>query len=79
MTTTTDNGPRRLFDIPSAAAYLISIGATAATPTFIRTLISRGEIPHVKISKRFFVSRDALDSRSHLDARSIKTGPNRTS
>ena len=53
---------RRLFDVHTGAAYLREIGATSATVTFVRGLISRGEVPHVKIGKSFFVTREALDS-----------------
>jgi len=56
----TANG-RRLFDIGAAVAYLREIGATAATPNFVRAIIGRGEVAHLKIGKKFFVSREALD------------------
>jgi excisionase family DNA binding protein len=52
---------QRLFDVSAAAAYLQSIGATAASKNFIRGLIASGQVPHLKIGKRFFVSRTALD------------------
>jgi hypothetical protein len=51
----------RLFDIVSAVAYFQSLGATSATKNFVRSLIARGEIPHLKISKKFYVSKGALD------------------
>ena len=53
--------PQRLFDIPAATEYLRSIGASAATRSFVRTLINTGQITHMKISKKFYVSREALD------------------
>jgi excisionase family DNA binding protein len=52
---------RRLFDVHTGAAYLREIGASSATVSFVRGLISRGEVPHVKIGKSFFVTREALD------------------
>jgi hypothetical protein len=53
---------QRLFDILAVVAYLKTIGANAATPNFVRGLISSGQLPHVKIGKKFFVSKGALDS-----------------
>jgi excisionase family DNA binding protein len=53
---------QRLFDIPGAVEYLRSIGAGAASPWFVRSLISRGELPHLRIGKKFYVSREALDT-----------------
>ena len=52
---------RRLLDIIAAVAYLQSLGATSATTNFVRGLIARGEIPHLKISKKFYVSKGSLD------------------
>ena len=52
---------QRLFDIGGAVDYLRSIGAGAASPWFIRQIISRGELPHLRIGKKFYVSREALD------------------
>ena len=52
---------RRLFDIVSAVAYFQSIGADAATVSFVRTLINTGQVPHERIGKKFYVTRDALD------------------
>jgi excisionase family DNA binding protein len=54
--------PQRLFDILAAVAYLKNIGADGATVSFVRGLISSGQIPHLKIGKKFFVSRTALDA-----------------
>lgn len=51
-----------LFDIGAAVAYLHGIGANAATIRFVRGLINSGQVPHVKIGKKFFVTRDALDT-----------------
>ncbi len=53
---------QRLYDIAGAVEYLRNIGATAATPNFMRGIIGRGEVPHLKIGKKFFVSRESLDS-----------------
>ena len=53
---------RRLFDIVGAAGYLRAIGATGATEKFVRTLITDGEVPHLKIGRRFYVSKNAIDS-----------------
>lgn len=52
---------RRLFDVQSGAAYLRQIGATAATVSFVRGLITSGQVAHVRIGKKFYVTREALD------------------
>lgn len=52
---------QQLFDIGRAAEYLKSIGAGAATVSFIRSLVSSGQVPHVRIGKKFYVSRESLD------------------
>jgi excisionase family DNA binding protein len=52
---------RRLFDIAAAVEYLHTLGAEGATVTFVRSLINRAEVPHVRIGKKFYVSREALD------------------
>ncbi len=52
---------KRLFDIAAAVEYLRSIGAGAASSWFVRQLIASGEIPHIRIGKKFYISREALD------------------
>lgn len=52
---------RRLFDIAGSVQYLRELGASTATPNFVRGLISAGAVPHLKIGKKFFVSKEALD------------------
>jgi len=53
---------RRLFDIEAAVQYLRSVGATAATKNFVRGLIASGQIAHLRVSKKFYVSRESLDA-----------------
>lgn len=53
---------RRLFDVHAAAEYLVSIGAVGTGVHAIRGLIARGEVPHVRLGKKFFVTREALDT-----------------
>jgi hypothetical protein len=53
---------QRLFDVQSAAKYLQSIGAAGVTPWTIRGLLSSGAVPCVKLGRRFYVSRVALDA-----------------
>lgn len=52
----------RAFDIPGAVAYLHSIGFDGATVSFIRALISRGQLPYLKVGKKFYLTRAAIDS-----------------
>jgi excisionase family DNA binding protein len=60
--TTPATADRRLFDVQSGAAYLREIGATAATVSFVRGLITSGQVPHIRIGKKFYVTRDAFDA-----------------
>jgi hypothetical protein len=52
---------QRLFDIGDSVAYLHCIGATSATPSFIRSLIASGQVAHLKIGKKFYVTKTVLD------------------
>ncbi len=49
----------QLFDVKAACEYLKSIGVTAATINSTRTIF--GQVPHVRIGKRFYVSRESLE------------------
>jgi hypothetical protein len=61
---------QRLFNVQDAVGYLRSIGATSATVTFVRNLINSGQVPHIRISKRFYVTRAAMDAwLSHHERR----------
>jgi hypothetical protein len=51
----------RAFDITGAVAYLKGLGFDAATPNFIRSLVSRRQVPHIKLGKKFYLTRIALD------------------
>jgi excisionase family DNA binding protein len=53
---------QRLFTIEAAVEYLKSIGAVSATASFVRGLISSGQLPHIRIGRRFYVSRTAMDA-----------------
>jgi excisionase family DNA binding protein len=55
------NEAQKLFDVQAAAAYLREIGASSASVNFVRTIIARGQLPHIRIGKKFFVSREAID------------------
>jgi excisionase family DNA binding protein len=52
---------RRLFDIESAVAYLRDLGADGVTVNFVRRLINNGELPHLRIGRKFYCSREGLD------------------
>jgi excisionase family DNA binding protein len=58
----TSSSDHRLFDIHAAAQYLQNIGATGVTPWTIRRLLNSGDVPCLKIGKRFYLSKAALDS-----------------
>ena len=57
---TQDQSARRLFDVPAAVAFFQSLGAESASKNFVRSLITSGQLPHVRIGKRFFVSRESI-------------------
>jgi excisionase family DNA binding protein len=59
--TPTQPTEQRLFDISAAVAYLRGLGATAATPNLVRTLIASGSLPHLRLGKKFYVSKAAID------------------
>lgn len=52
---------QQLFDVHGAAGYLQALGAASATVNFIRNIVATGEVPHVRIGKKFYVSRQSLD------------------
>lgn len=54
--------PQFLFDISAATDYLRGLGATGATRNFVRGLICSGQVAHVRIGKKFYVSRQALNT-----------------
>jgi|GEM_PF-6277566 len=56
------DGTPRLYDIPGIVTYLQSVGATAATATFVRGLINSGQLPHLKVGKSFYVSKASIDA-----------------
>ena len=50
---------QRLFDVHGAARYFTLLGAPVSA-FFIRSLIADGAIPHLKIGRKFFVTREAI-------------------
>jgi excisionase family DNA binding protein len=50
-----------LFDIPDAVKCFHEKGAKAATKNFVRNLIADGQLPHLRIGKKFYVSKAAID------------------
>lgn len=61
MATVTNTTEQRLFDVHSAVVYLRRLGADAVTVNFVRALINRGSVPHLRIGKKFYISRECLD------------------
>lgn len=64
---------QRLYDVQQAAEYLRTIGASAATVSFIRGLIATSQVPHIRIGKRFYVSHEALDRWITMHERRAKS------
>ena len=50
----------QLFDVKAACEYLKSIGVVAATINSTRTIF--GQVSHIRVGKRFYVSKESLDS-----------------
>ena len=55
MENKTESAELRLLDVKAAVAHLAELGAPA-TVNFVRTIIVAGEIRHVKIGRKFFVT-----------------------
>jgi len=53
---------QRLFTIQDAAKYLCSIGAFGVTPYTVRGLIASGQLAHIRLGRRFFVTRAAMEA-----------------
>jgi excisionase family DNA binding protein len=53
---------RRLFDILAAVEYLRGLGADGCTVNFVRGLINNGSVPHLRMGKKFYVTRESLDT-----------------
>jgi hypothetical protein len=60
--TTKRNAEPRIFDIPGSAEYLRELGATGVTAYSVRALIASGQVPHIRVGRRFYVSRASWDS-----------------
>jgi hypothetical protein len=52
---------RRLYDIAEAAIYLQSIGAGSVTEWTVRRLVSSGRVRSIRLSRKIYISRAALD------------------
>jgi excisionase family DNA binding protein len=52
---------RRLFDIHAAVSYLRTLGAEGVTVNFVRALINGGQVAHLRMGRKFYVTREALD------------------
>ena len=61
MATETNSAERRLFDIQAAVAYLRGLGAEGTTVNFVRGLINSGAVPHLRMGRRFYLTRESLD------------------
>lgn len=48
----------KFFDVDGIVRYSDSLGAKV-TKNFVRTAISSGRLPHIKLGKKVFVSREA--------------------
>lgn len=53
---------QRLYDLKDTALYLQSLGAKSVTISFVRELVNSGAIAHLRIGKKFFVTRNAIDA-----------------
>jgi excisionase family DNA binding protein len=63
---------RQLFDVKAAAEYLVRLGASGASVSFVRSLIASGKVPHLKIGKKFFVYRSSVDAWLQRSERRVR-------
>lgn len=63
---------QKLFDIADAVLYLRRLGAKTASVNFLRGLITSGQVAHLRIGKRFYVSKAALDRWIEMRERKTK-------
>lgn len=56
-----ETAQRRLFDITAAVTYLRELGAEGATVNFVRALIASGQVPHIRMGRKFYLTRESLD------------------
>jgi excisionase family DNA binding protein len=61
MTPAQPNEPR-LFTVEDAASYLQSIGAAGVGVRFVRDLIASGQVARIRMGRRYYVSKNALDT-----------------
>lgn len=52
---------KQLFDIVAGVKYLKSLGCDSASRWFVRQLIATGKVTHVRVGRKFYVSREAID------------------
>ena len=50
----------QLFDLQAAVTYFKGIGVSGITTCAMRTVFA--QVPHIRIGKRFYVSKESLDS-----------------
>jgi hypothetical protein len=53
---------QQLFDVEASAQHLRDRGAHAATVYLVRTLISTGRVPHIRVGRRLYVTRASWDA-----------------
>jgi excisionase family DNA binding protein len=51
-----------VFDLAAAVVYVRGLGATGVTIHTIRSEIAAGRIPRIRIGKKFYLSKTALDA-----------------
>ena len=53
---------RRVFSLSAGAEYLRSIGADGVTSWTLRRLVTSGVLKHLKLGRKYFITREALDA-----------------
>jgi excisionase family DNA binding protein len=53
---------RRLFDLDGAASHLHELGAAGVTPWTLRRLIASGQLRSIRLGRRIYISREALEN-----------------
>ena len=52
---------RRVFSLSAGAEYLCRLGADSVTPWTLRRLVTSGALKHLKLGRKYFVTRESLD------------------
>ena len=65
---------QRLLDRYDAQTYMRQLGISGVSPRIFFTLIANGEIPRVRVGRKYFITREALDGWIARNERRVPKG-----